>query len=115
MKLKLATLTIISTLFIMTSGHVQAGGHTAEKFLQADKDGNGSVSHEEYKVKYENKFESIDSNKDGQATGAEYEAYINMKYKEKQIEKFKKMDSDGDGQISLEDMLERDHSWKHKH
>jgi Ca2+-binding EF-hand superfamily protein len=114
MKLKLVALTILSAVLIIPHT-AQAGGHTAEIFLEADADRNGSVSREEYTVKYENKFTHIDANSDGQATGAEYEAYIDTKYKEKQVDKFKKMDTDGDGQISLEDMLEGDHSWKHKH
>ena len=114
MNLRLAALALLSaSMIVPVAAH--AGGHTADKFLQADTDGDNLVSAAEYTAKYEAKWSSIDANADGQASGEEYEAYIHSKYEEKQNEMFDKIDTDGDGMVSRDEMSAHKKDHKHKH
>ena len=114
MKLRLATLTILSaTVLIPLTAH--AGGHTVEKFMDADANKDTLVSKSEFMAKYEEKFMSMDADSDGHVSADEYEAYMEVKYDQMRKEKFKKMDSDGDGMVSSEEMSEYMKSSKHKH
>ncbi len=114
MNLRLAALTILGTALLVPFS-VQAGGHTVEKFLEADTDKNGSVSKEEFSARYNEKFTKMDGDSDGNVTAEEYEAYKQAKSKMRQEEMFKKMDANGDGMVSLEEMSEGMDSWKKKH
>ena len=114
MKLRTAALTTFSTIILIPS-IASAGGHTVEKFMEADVDKNELVSKNEFKEKYEAKFTKMDANNDGDVSADEYEAYIAAKYQQSIKDKFMNMDTDGDGMISLEEMSKHKKSSKHKH
>jgi Ca2+-binding EF-hand superfamily protein len=114
MKLRLAALTLLSSAIIMPVT-ANAGGHTADKFMEADADNNGLVSKEEFTAKYDAKFTKMDGDGDGSVSAEEYEAYIHAKYEDKYREKFKKMDTDGDGSVSEQELIEHKNDQHHKH
>ena len=88
MKIRLTALTLLSTALIMPAmipGAAQAGGHTVDKFMQADADGNALVSKEEYLARKEAGFMDMDANSDGSVSAEEYETWIHAK-----MDKYKK-------------------------
>lgn len=78
MSYKTTALALLGAVFIMPSA-AQAGGHSVDKFMEADTNGNSLVSKEEYLAVKEAKFMKIDSNADGSVSVDEYEAYTHAK------------------------------------
>ena len=101
--------------YLLIPSPSQAGGHSVDKFMLADKDKNGTVSKAEFNAKYQEKFNLMDSNSDGAVSPDEYQSYMSLKYSQYQKEKFNKMDTNGDGAISPEEMSKTMKDWKHKH
>lgn len=114
MKKHILTVAILGA-FMSVPFTAYAGGHTVDRFLEADSDKNGSVSKDEFVAKYNQKFITMDSNADESVSVAEYESYIEKKYEEKRKKKFQKMDSNGDGMVSFEEMSASMKSSKHHH
>lgn len=102
MQYRLTALTLFSAALIIPAA-AQAGGHTADKFLQADTDGNSLVSLEEYLADKEAKFLKMDADGDGSVSGSEYEGYIHSKMDKKKKEKHMKHDHDDDGDHEVKD------------
>ena len=97
---KLTALTVLSAVMMiptfMVSG-AQAGGHTVDKFMQADADGNALVSKDEYLARKGAKFMEMDADGDGSVSGEEYETWIHAKMDKYKKEKHMKKDHDHDG------------------
>ena len=91
MKTRLTALTVLGAALMLPAA-ANAGGHTADKFLKADTDGNSLVSKEEYLTRKEANFMKMDADGDGNVSGEEYEAYIHSKMDKKKKEKHMKHD-----------------------
>lgn len=80
----------------------------AERFRQADKDGNGMLSSEEAKAfpNLEKHFDKIDSNQDGQISKDEMRAFKKARKqarKHRGEERFSKADTDHDGSLTRDE------------
>lgn len=103
---------LIAALFLVPALGFAADNTTAPKgeragyFKKADADGNGALSRAEVEKslpRLANKFDQIDSNKDGQLSRGELYAWNKAHRGERQAkaaERFKHADTDGDGAIS---------------
>ena len=104
--------TLIAALFLVPALGFAADNTTAPKsergshFKKADADGNGTLSRAEVEKSLPQlvgKFDSIDTNKDGQLSRGELNAWKKAHRAERQAkaaERFKHADTDGDGAIS---------------
>ena len=100
-----------------------------KRFAKMDADGNGEVTHEEFKAYVsqrrkehrQQRFANIDANNDGQVTKEEYVSYKTQKAERR----FQRMDSDSDGLVNAEEFgnykrgrygdKHRHHGGKHGH
>ena len=103
---------LIAALFLVPALGFAADNTTASKgervshFKKADADGNGTLSRAEVEKALPHllgKFDSIDTNKDGQLSRAELSAWKKAHKGERQAkaaERFKHADTNGDGKLS---------------
>jgi Ca2+-binding EF-hand superfamily protein len=105
----LAALGLVSVATLTLAADPQdRGGNFAERFKQADTDGNGMLSRQEAAAlpMIAKHFDEIDANKDNQITQDELRAFHEKHRGERGKHRgdfLKKLDTDGDGRISREE------------
>jgi hypothetical protein len=80
-------------------------GHGAERFKQADTNGDGVISRDEAKAlpRLAKSFDEIDANRDGQVSADEMHAFRAKRMEARRADHWKKLDANGDGRVSLEE------------
>jgi Ca2+-binding EF-hand superfamily protein len=101
----LAALGIASAALLAVAAPDGRDGHGAERFKQADTNGDGLVSRDEAKAlpRLAKNFDAIDANRDGQVSADEMRAFRAQRVEAKRAEHWKKLDTNGDGRVSLEE------------
>src|SRR5712691_10295340 len=96
----LTALGLASAAFLAVGAPEGREGHgkMAERFKQADTNGDGMISRAEAAAlpMIAKHFDEIDANKDGQVTADELRAF----HEKRRAEHWKKIDTNGDGKIS---------------
>ena len=102
-KLKMMAIVMATTALFLGGKHVLAqdrpapGGPQHDKFDAMDTNKDGKISYEEYMAYHQ--FDAMDTNKDGKISYEEYMAY-HQKLSE---EKFKALDADSNGFVTREE------------
>ncbi len=101
-----AGLASAALLAVAAPGGPEGPGPAAQRFKQADTNGDGMISREEAKAlpRLAKHFDEIDANHDGQISADEMRAFhetMRGKHMTHSGAFFKKLDTDGDGRISL--------------
>ncbi len=83
--------------------HAQPSPEQSFAFLDADKDGQISLS--EYLVFQQPRFDQFDANHDGRTSSSEFNASLGEKIRKNAAQSFKAFNSDGNGALSQKEFL----------